>query len=164
MQARRVYLGLGSNRGDRIGALRQAITRLAHFVTIDVVSSVWDTAPEIVEDQPRFLNAAIGGWTALDPFALLRSIKRLERAMGRRPDRRYGPRVIDVDILLYDDLRVDSRELTIPHPLLAQRAFVLAPLAEIAPDVKHPLLGETIAGLLARTPHADIRRVDLPLA
>jgi 2-amino-4-hydroxy-6-hydroxymethyldihydropteridine diphosphokinase len=164
MHARRVYLGLGSNLDDRIGALRKAIAGLSQVVTIDAVSSVWDTAPEIVENQPRFLNAAVSGWTDLDPFALLRSIKRLEREMGRRTEARYGPRLIDVDILLYDDLRVDSRELIIPHPLLAKRAFVLAPLAEIAPRLRHPVLGETVSDLLARLPLADIRRLESSLA
>lgn len=160
---RRVYLGLGSNLGDRITALRAAISGLAPHLTIDAVSSAWDTAPEIVEDQPRFLNAAMAGWTELDPFTLLQTLKRLEREIGRQPELRYGPRFIDIDILLYADWHVDSKELIIPHPLLAVRAFALAPLAEIAPDINHPLLGETIADLLARTPHADVQRMDLPL-
>ena len=160
---RRVYLGLGSNLGDRITALRAAISGLAPHILIDAVSSVWDTAPEIVEDQPRFLNAVVAGLTELDPFTLLQMIKRLERVMGRQPELRYGPRVIDIDILLYAEWRVDSKELVIPHPLMVVRAFVLAPLAEIAPDITHPLLGKTIIDLLARTPLADVQRVDLPL-
>lgn len=158
----RVYLGLGSNLDDRADALRTAIQRLAPLIAVDSVSSMWDTAPELVEDQPRFLNAAIGGWTELDPLSLLHAIKRLERAMGRRPVQRYGPRLIDIDILLYDDLLVDTTELVIPHPRLAERVFVLAPLAEIAPDVRHPVLGETISELLKRAPQADVQRVELP--
>lgn len=158
---RRAYLGLGSNLGDRMIALRAAISGLAPFLTIDAVSSVWDTAPEIVEDQPRFLNAVVAGWTQLDPFALLHSIKRLERMMGRQPERRYGPRIIDIDILLYGDWYVDSRELVIPHPHLSGRAFVLAPLAEIAPDLQPPHWNLRVAELLARMPHADVQRVGL---
>jgi 2-amino-4-hydroxy-6-hydroxymethyldihydropteridine diphosphokinase len=159
----RVYLGLGANLGDRITSLRGAVGKLAPAVKIDSVSSVWDTAPQIVENQPRFLNAAVTGWTELDPFTLLHSIKRLEQALGRQTGQRYGPRSIDIDILLYDSWRVDSRELTIPHPLLAERAFALAPLAEIAPEAVHPLLGVTFAELLARTPRSDIQRVNLSL-
>ncbi len=162
-KGRRVYLGLGSNLGNRIASLREAINGLAPFVTIDAMSSVWDTAPQIVEDQPRFLNAAVAGWTALDPFSLLQAIKRIEVTMGRQAGRRYGPRPIDIDILLYDDWCVVSKELVIPHPLLAERAFVLAPLAEIASNVVHPLLGETIAKLLERAPAADVLRQDVTL-
>ncbi len=160
---RRVFLGLGANLGDRIAALRSAIRCLEPFVMVDATSSVWDTAPEIVEDQPRFLNAVVAGWTDLDPFALLRAIKRLERELGRQPTERYGPRAIDIDILLYGDWSVDSKDLVIPHPLLAKRAFVLAPLAEIAADSVPHSIGVTIAELLARIPQADVRRVDSPL-
>lgn len=163
MRARhRVYLGLGSNLGDRIASLRAAIHNLEPIVTIDAMSSVWDTAPEIVEDQPRYLNAVAAGWTDLDPFALLHAIKRIERTLGRQPAGRYGPRAIDIDILLYGDWRVDSKELVIPHPLLPERAFVLEPLSEIAPHVIHPRLGQTIVEMLKRRPPADVRRVAPP--
>jgi 2-amino-4-hydroxy-6-hydroxymethyldihydropteridine diphosphokinase len=152
-----VYLGLGANLGDRVASLQAAVNGMRASITIDDVSSVWDTAPQLVTDQPRFLNAALVGTTALDPFGLLRALKRLEAELGRRPNRRYGPRAIDIDVLLYDEWQVDSQELTIPHPMLAQRAFVLAPLAEIAPNFRHPHLRRTISELLASVAAQDIR-------
>lgn len=160
----RVYLGLGSNQGNRLEALRTAIRSLAPIVMVDQFSSVWDTAPEIVHDQPRYLNAVIGGWTVLDPLSLLRFVKRIERDMGRGVGLRYGPRPIDIDILIYDDLVMQTPELVIPHPLLVERVFALAPLAEIAPDLKHPALGKTITELLSRAPRTDVVREDTPLA
>ena len=158
-----IYLGLGANLGDRIVALRSCIARLSEVAVIERVSSAWDTAPQILEDQPRFLNAAVSGRTHLDPFALLRALKSLETELGRLPSRRYGPRAIDIDVLLYDAWQVESRELVIPHPLLPERAFALAPLSEIAPDLRHPRLGLTIRELLARTPRGDIVRLDIAL-
>ena len=155
---RDVYLGLGANLGDRAAALSSALEALAPVVAIERVSSVWDTAPELVTEQPRFLNAAAAGWTALDPFALLGEVKRIEREMGRIPGQRYGPRRIDIDLLLFGQWRVDSKELTIPHPRLCERAFALAPLAEIAPDLRHPAAGHLIEELLRRLPQADIHR------
>ncbi|HZC08061.1 MAG TPA: 2-amino-4-hydroxy-6-hydroxymethyldihydropteridine diphosphokinase [Ktedonobacterales bacterium] len=158
-----VYLGLGSNLGDRDALLRAALDRLARAVRVTRVSSVWDTAPLLVTDQPRFHNAVAEGWTRLDPFALLRAIKRIEEELGRVPGPRYGPRPVDIDILLYDTLMLETPELTIPHPQLAVRAFALAPLAEIAPHAWHPALQRDAQTLVAQAPPADVHRLG-PLA
>jgi 2-amino-4-hydroxy-6-hydroxymethyldihydropteridine diphosphokinase len=154
-----VYLGLGSNLGDRDALLRSAIARLASTVRVTRVSSIWDTAPLLVEEQPRFHNAVIEGLTRLDPFALLHEVKRIERELGRLPGPRYGPRPVDIDILLYDDLILDTPELTIPHAQLAVRAFALAPLAEIAPQAWHPALRRDAQALAAAAPPSDVRRI-----
>jgi len=156
------WLGLGANLGDRNVTLRQAVVALqalAPAVRVTAVSSIYDTAPELVTAQPRFHNAACAIETTLAPLALLHALKRIERELGRAPTVRYGPRAIDLDILLYDDLILSGDELTIPHPRLAERAFALVPLAEIAPHLVHPALGETISQLAARYTAADVRRV-----
>jgi 2-amino-4-hydroxy-6-hydroxymethyldihydropteridine diphosphokinase len=145
--ARNAYLGLGSNLGDRDARLRAAISKLAAFVQVERVSSVYETEPLLVADQPLFHNLACVGKTTLDPFSLLRALKRIESDLGRVPGPRYGPRVIDIDILLLDDLVLDTPELTIPHPGMLERAFVLTPLAEIAPRQRHPIAGRTIGEL-----------------
>lgn len=154
-----VYLGLGSNLGDRDALLRAALAQLAPDVRVTRVSSIWDTAPLLVTDQPRFHNAVVEGLTSLDPFALLGVVKRIERALGRLPGPRYGPRPVDIDILLYDDLILDTPELSIPHAQLAVRAFALAPLAEIAPGAWHPALARDAQALAAAAPPSDIRRL-----
>ncbi len=154
-----VYLGLGSNMGDRDTLLRAALTALAEVARITRVSSVWDTAPMLVEDQPRFHNIVAQALTPLDPLPLLHAIKRIERALGREAGPRSGPRPIDIDILLYDDLSLTNPELTIPHERLAERAFALEPLAEIAPDVRHPVLGLDARTLAAQAPASDVRRL-----
>ncbi len=157
--AHRVYLGLGSNQGDRDALLRAAVAGLAATVRISRVSSIWDTAPLLIEDQPRFHNAVVEGLTSLAPHALLRELKRIERALGREPGPRYGPRLVDIDILLYDDLILETPALIIPHPQLAVRAFALAPLAEIAPHAWHPALQREAWELAAAAPPSDIRRL-----
>lgn len=154
-----VYLGLGSNLGDRDHLLRAALTALAQIARIARVSSVWDTAPLLVEDQPRFHNIAAQALTSLEPLPLLREIKRIEQALGREAGPRFGPRAIDIDILLYDDVALTTPELTIPHERLVERAFALEPLAEIAPDVQHPLLGLDVRSLAAQVPASDVRRL-----
>lgn len=154
-----VYLGLGSNLGDRDAALRGAVARLSAVVAVSRVSSVYDTAPLLVANQPRFHNAAIAGTTALAPLELLRAAKAIERDLGRVPGVRYGPRAIDVDLLFYDDLSLRSAELALPHPRIAERAFVLAPLAEIAPGWALPVLGASPEELLRALGAADVRRL-----
>lgn len=154
-----VYLGLGSNLSDRDANLSAALRALADIITVEHVSSVYDTAPMLYADQPRFHNLVCQALTRLSPDALLHAVKEIERQLGRISGPRYGPRVIDIDVLLYDRLIVNTPALTIPHPRMAERAFVLAPLAELAPTLTHPILGETIAELLRRGPESDVERV-----
>jgi len=147
-----VVLALGSNLGDRLSVLRAAVRALAAYMEIKACSPVYETAAAYVTDQPAFLNAVLKGATALDPRALLFTIKNIESELGRRPTFRYGPRVIDIDIIFYDQLVLQTPELSIPHPLMQERDFVLKPLADIAPQWIHPALNKSVAGLLQALP------------
>lgn len=155
-----VYLGLGSNLGDRTHALVQACTVLHEHPAIDVqaTSSLYHTAPVGVTDQAWFLNAVIRADTTLSPTALLRVTQAAERRLGRVPTFRWGPRYIDIDILLYDDHEVHTPELTIPHAALHERAFVLVPLHELAPELCVPS-GARIRDLLAPLTTDDVQRI-----
>ncbi|HEU0118017.1 MAG TPA: 2-amino-4-hydroxy-6-hydroxymethyldihydropteridine diphosphokinase [Alphaproteobacteria bacterium] len=147
-----IALGLGSNIGDRKAALRAAVEGLAPYMKVSAVSPIYETAAFYVTDQPAFLNAAVVGTTTLSPLVLLRAVKNLEVEVGRQPSFRYGPRLLDIDILFYGRQSFISPELTVPHPRLAEREFVLRPLADIAPNWKHPASGLTIADMLASVP------------
>jgi len=155
-----VYLGLGANVGDRLANLRMALVRLQTLARLEAVSSLYETQPQGVSDQPLFFNAVCRVTTGLEPQALLRFLKNLEWEIGRRPGgQTWGPRPIDLDILLYDERVVDAPELKVPHPRLAERAFVLIPLAELAPELRHPLLGRTMKELLASVGEEGVGRI-----
>lgn len=154
----RVYLGLGSNLGQREDNLLQVMQRLGQpspearagqVLPLHLLrcSSIYETDPWGYADQPAFLNCVVEVETNLAPLALLALGQQVERELGRQPNFRYGPRLVDVDILLYGSLVLELPELQIPHPRMAQRAFVLAPLAELAPELAHPTLHLTIAEL-----------------
>ncbi len=147
-----VFIGLGSNIGDRFGKLQQALDEIAGLQSTGVknVSSVYETSPVGDPDQPDFLNAVAELSTGLGPAELFASLKSVERLVGRTPSRRWGPREIDIDILLYGDRIVDSEGLTIPHPRMTLRRFVLVPLTEISPETIHPVLGDTVAVIAGR--------------
>lgn len=157
------YLALGSNIGDRAGNLRRALELLEGAdIAVEAVSSVWETPP-MPEDQPWYLNAVARVRTDASPHDLLRTAKHIERQLGRQPGRRWGPRPIDVDILFYGDERVSTPELTVPHAGVAQRAFVLAPLSEVAPGPL-PVLGKSAVELLAGVDAGGCRRTGISLA
>ena len=149
-----IYLALGANLGDRGASLCNAVERLRDAVTVERMSSVYETEPAYLLDQPRFMNMVLRGHTTLEPHALLVFLKRIERDMGRTAGPRYGPRAIDLDILLYDSLALTAADLTIPHPRMAERPFVLAPLAEIAPELVPPGWNSSI-GALAKLVHGN---------
>jgi 2-amino-4-hydroxy-6-hydroxymethyldihydropteridine diphosphokinase len=154
-----VFLGLGSNLGDREAAIEGALAGLAaRGFRATLRSSLWLTEPVGGPPQGFFLNAVAGGETALAPEALLEACLATEREMGRVRAERNGPRTIDVDILFFGERTCDAPGLLIPHPRLHERRFVLAPLAEIAPRLVHPVLGVTVAELLARCPDASAVR------
>jgi 2-amino-4-hydroxy-6-hydroxymethyldihydropteridine diphosphokinase len=151
-----VYLALGTNLGDRTNNLKDALRRLTDKVNITAVSRLYETAPAYVLDQPAFLNMAVKGYTALLPNDLLAYLKELETQIGREKTARYGPRKIDLDIIFYDNWIINiPPRLHIPHPRMVERAFVLRPLADIAPDFVHPILKQTVSELLTELPPDD---------
>lgn len=155
-----VCLALGANIGDRAGTLSRAVARLDRWMHGLVPSRVYASAPLYVEDQPIFLNMAVRGRTALAPHELLDVTMAIEEALGRVREQRYGPRQIDIDILYYDHLRVATPRLAIPHPLRAERRFVMAPLADLAPDRIDAETGLSIRAMLEALPdNGDCRPV-----
>jgi 2-amino-4-hydroxy-6-hydroxymethyldihydropteridine diphosphokinase len=155
-----VYLSLGSNLGDRAGNLLAAIAALAGAgVRVTKASSLYETEPVDYLEQPWFLNCAVEAETALAPLALLHALRRIEAQLGSQKEFAKGPRLLDMDILLYGDETIELPELQIPHPRMLQRNFVLAPLAEIAPTLMHPSWPANVAELLATSADASqVRR------
>ncbi len=149
------YIALGSNLGDREGTLGSANAALREFGSVEAISSFYETAPIGITEQPNFLNAVVALRTALPPEELMAALLRIEQQHGRDRSASVpkGPRTLDLDLLSYGDNVMETPTLTLPHPSLAERRFVLAPLAEIAPQWRHPVSGKTAAALLSELLH-----------
>jgi 2-amino-4-hydroxy-6-hydroxymethyldihydropteridine diphosphokinase len=155
---KRIYLSLGSNLGDREGHLRAAIERLpAEQVRVLECSRVYETEPVDYTEQGWFLNQVVSGETTLFPMQLLSRLGRVERDLGRVRRMPKGPRTIDIDILFYATAVVETQRLRIPHPRIAERRFVLQPLADLAPELRHPVTHRTVRQMLDNAPPAVVR-------
>ena len=146
------YIGFGSNIGDRLAHIQNAIHALSKTegITLKKISSIYTTDPVGYEEQAQFLNGVAAIQTSLSPLSLLHTLKDIETAIGRKHRVRWGPREIDLDILIYGDVCVQTEKLVVPHPEMHLRGFVLVPLAELAPDLVHPIFQESIHTLLNR--------------
>lgn len=142
------FIGIGSNLGNRVENCLNAVHEISGFIKISALSSIYETEPVGKEDQPDFVNCVIKIETDLSPSGLLVSLLSVEHKLGRKREEKWGPRIIDLDIILYDDLVIETEELAIPHPMMHLRGFVLVPLLEIAPDLTHPVLNVSLSKLL----------------
>ena len=151
------FLGLGTNMGDRKKNLTQALTILNDRPDLTVLrtSSIYETEPWGLANQPKFLNMVAEFATSISPDELLERVKKVEQDMGRKAGPRFGPRIIDIDILLLEDQVVDEPNLNVPHVSLHERAFILVPLSELAPELVHPVFGVTVATLAAKVGGLD---------
>ena len=152
-----VYLALGSNMGNRLSNLKAAVVNLTPQMTVKKKSSVYETPPWGFTEQDAFLNQVVKVTTYLEPEPLLRHLKRMETALGRVPNFQNGPRMIDIDILFFDNTIINTPPLMVPHPRLHERAFVLVPLAEIEPDFVHPILQRPINKILEDVDRSEIK-------
>jgi len=142
------FLAIGSNLGNRVDNCLKAINEISGFAGISSVSSLYETEPVGREDQADFINCVVKAETDLSPSGLLVYVQSIEHKFGRTREEKWGPRIIDLDILLYDDLIIDTEKLNIPHPMMHLRRFVLLPLSEIARDLVHPVLNVSVSKLL----------------
>ncbi len=157
-----VYLSLGSNLGSRHRNLQHAVDALGDVAAIEAISPVYETAPWGYADQPNYLNICLEARTLLDPGSLLSACKEIERKLGRKPVRKWGPRLIDIDLIFFNDRIIDNETLSIPHLEIDQRAFVLAPLADIAAEKVNPRSGSTVARMLANIDPTTVERLTDP--